>query len=217
MTLPLFAEEEIALPDGAALFRAELDRAAQIALLDDVAVILGEAPPLRLCMRNGTPLVNAMTNCGPLGWYSDRQGYRYIDRHPETGRPWPAIPARLRALSDRLMGRVGVRGYEPDACLVNLYGADGRLSLHQDHDEVDFRWPIVSVSLGAEASFLLGGRTRKDKTQDIRLRSGDVVVLHGPGRTLFHGVKRVWPGTSPLAHPALDGLARINLTLRRAR
>lgn len=168
-------------------------------------------------MRNGTPLVNAMTNCGPLGWYSDRQGYRYIDRHPETDRPWPAIPARLRALSDRLMARAGVRGYEPDACLVNLYGADGRLSLHQDHDEVDFRWPIVSVSLGAEASFLLGGRTRKDKTQDIRLRSGDVVVLHGPGCTLFHGVKRVWPGTSPLAHPVLDDFARINLTLRRAR
>ncbi|NWH08733.1 MAG: alpha-ketoglutarate-dependent dioxygenase AlkB [Alphaproteobacteria bacterium] len=205
------------LPEGVAWYRGRLSKAEQIGLLDDAVAILQAAPLFRPRMRNGTPLINKMTNCGALGWYSDEKGYRYIAQHPETGAPWPPIPSRLSALCDAIMDELGIAGYAPDACLVNAYGAEGRLNLHQDHDEVDFRWPIVSVSLGADALFVLGGYSRKDKVLPIRLCSGDVVVLYGKGRTLFHGVKKVFPGTSPVSHPALNGLARINFTLRRAR
>jgi alkylated DNA repair protein (DNA oxidative demethylase) len=120
-------------------------------------------------------------------------------------------------LSDRLMSEVGIGGYEPDACLVNAYGEKGRLNLHQDYDEADFGWPIVSISLGADALFMVGGYKRKDPTGSALLSSGDVVVLHHEGRTLFHGVKKVMPGTSPISHPLLADLARINITLRRAK
>ncbi len=205
------------LPNGFGLWRGALDRLDQLALLDDIREILTLAPAYRPTMRNGTAMVNHLTNCGPLGWTSDRQGYRYVDRHPLTDRPWPAIPRRLLAVADTFTRALGVVGYEPDACLVNLYAADGRLSLHQDYDEVDFKWPIVSVSLGASCRFVLGGLSRKDPTMRFDLHSGDVVCLHGESRKRFHGVAKVDAGTNALSHPALDPWVRINLTLRRAR
>jgi DNA oxidative demethylase len=205
------------LPPGFGLWRAALDRAAQMALLDDINKIIHSAPPYRPTMRNGTPMVNRLTNCGPLGWTSDKKGYRYVDCHPETQRPWPPIPKRLSNLADRLTREIGIANYQPDACLVNLYEAEGRLSLHQDYDEVDFAWPIISISLGASCRFVLGGLARQDPTIRLDLHSGDVVCLHGPSRKRFHGVAKVCAGSNPLQHPAFDPWVRINLTLRRAR
>ena len=218
MTLSLFEDETgPALPPGVSLFREELSPDEQLALLDEVAKVIATAPLYRPRMRNGTPLINQMTNCGPWGWISDEKGYRYEDRHPVTGQKWPAIPPRILDLSARLMREIGIEGYEPDACLVNAYGEKGRLNLHQDYDEKNFGWPIISVSLGADGHFIVGGYARRDPTQTVLLHSGDVVVLHGEGRTLFHGVKKVAPGTSPIAHSLFGDIARINLTLRRAK
>jgi alkylated DNA repair protein (DNA oxidative demethylase) len=218
MTLSLFQDEaEPKLPRGVSLFRGALSAGEQIALLDDVANVIAQAPLYRPRMRNGTPLINQMTNCGPWGWMSDEKGYRYQGVHPVTGAAWPPIPARLLTVSHRLMSEVGIAGYEPDACLVNAYGESGRLNLHQDYDEADFGWPIISVSLGADAVFVVGGYKRKDPVEPVLLHSGDIVVLHNEGRTLFHGVKKVLPSTSPIAHPLFADLARINLTLRRAK
>ena len=215
MTL-LFAET-LSLPEGAALFRGRLNRAAQLEILDGVAGILRAAPPYRLKMRNGSYLINRMTNCGALGWHSDARGYRYVERHPETGAPWPPIPSSVRKIARELSARCGVARYEPDACLVNLYEDSGRLNLHQDHDECDFSWPIVSFSFGADAVFLLGGLRRRAPTEEILLRSGDVLVLHGQGRMRFHGVKKIVPGTAPFTHRAIPEGGRLNLTCRRAR
>jgi DNA oxidative demethylase len=218
MTLSLFKDEaQPKLPRGVSLFRGALSAREQVALLDDIANVIGAAPLYRPRMRNGTPLINQMTNCGPWGWMSDEKGYRYQELHPVTRREWPPIPQRVLKLSNRLMEEIGIEGYEPDACLVNAYGEKGRLNLHQDYDEADFGWPIVSISLGADAVFMVGGYKRKDPTESVLLHSGDVVVLHHEGRTLFHGVKKVMPGTSPIEHPLFADLARINVTLRRAK
>lgn len=214
-TAELFPED-LVVPLGVAVFRGWLDLTAQRKLLDAVHHVLAQAPPYRLTMKNGTPLINRMSNCGPLGWHSDAKGYRYVATHPHTGLAWPPIPAELSALAEQAALRCGVHGYQPDACLVNLYDPKGRLSLHRDHDECNFAWPIVSISLGAEAVFMLGGQQRADPVTDIRLYSGDVVVLHGASRTRFHGVRRILPGTSPLAHPTLPPSGRLNLTCRRA-
>ncbi len=156
-----------------------------------------------------------MTNCGDLGWHSDADGYRYIDRHPETGAVWPAIPPRLKTLAMDAAREVGA-SFEPDACLVNLYAAAGKLNLHQDHDEKDYAWPIVSLSFGNSAVFALGGRKRRDPVREVMLRHGDVAVMHGPGRMLFHGVKRIVSQTAPLTHPTIPAGGRLNLTFRRA-
>ena len=148
-----------------------------------------------------------MTNCGQLGWVSDKTGYRYQPSHPETGAPWPPIPASLLALWADVSGCP----VAPEACLVNWYDAQAKLGLHQDRDEQTFAAPVVSVSLGDRALFRIGGLARKDPVRSVRLSSGDVVVLGGRSRLAFHGVSRIYPGTSSL----LDGPGRINLTLRR--
>jgi alkylated DNA repair protein (DNA oxidative demethylase) len=153
----------------------------------------------------------AMTNCGPLGWVSDRRGYRYDAVDPDTGRPWPAMPAAFRALAARAAEAGGFARFEPDACLVNRYAPGTRLTLHQDRDERDFGAPIVSVSLGLPAVFLFGGDTRGGRPLRIPLRHGDVVVWGGPARLRFHGVAPVEDGV----HERL-GACRINLTFRRA-
>jgi len=149
-----------------------------------------------------------MTNCGPLGWVTDKdRGYRYQPVHPETGNPWPPMPAQLLRLWDDVTGHEAA----PEACLVNYYSAEAKMGLHQDRDEKDFDAPIVSVSLGDDCLFRVGGTKRADPTVSMRLASGDVVVLSGPSRLAFHGVDRIYPGTSMLlAHGG-----RINLTLRR--
>lgn len=204
------------LPQGVLWLRGRLGLAEQRAVLDAVADAVAAAPFFRPVMRDGTPMVNRLTNLGPLGWVSDRQGYRYQPHHPETGAPWPAVPPGLYAQAVTAAAAAGVPGYAPDACLVNAYRDDGRLGLHRDHDEADFRWPIVSFSFGAEAAFILGGPDRRGPTRTLRLVSGDVLVLAGPARLRFHGVRRIFPGTAPFDHPLFGAGARINLTFRRA-
>jgi alkylated DNA repair protein (DNA oxidative demethylase) len=154
----------------------------------------------------------AMTNCGGLGWVTDRSGYRYDANDPEAGRPWPAMPRSFRELAKVAAAQAGFEGFSPDACLINRYQPGARMSLHQDKDEEDFAAPIVSVSLGLPATFLFGGLKRSDKPRRFRLEHGDIAVWGGPARLVFHGV-------APLAdgEHALLGRQRINLTFRKAR
>jgi alkylated DNA repair protein (DNA oxidative demethylase) len=157
--------------------------------------------------RTGKPFSVRMTNCGPLGWVSDRSGYRYQPSHPETGNPWPPIPASLlEAWSD-----LSDYPAPPKACLINYYEAGARMGLHQDRDEVEFAAPVLSISLGDTAVFRVGGTARTDPTRSLRLASGDAFLFGGPARLVFHGVDRLIPGSSTL----LTGGGRINLTLRR--
>lgn len=185
-----------------------LSAAAQRALLEDVLQAAELAPFYRPITPGGRPMSVMMTNLGQVGWFTDQDGYRYVDRHPLTGAPWPPIPASLLALWDRY----GDPARPPDACLVNLYREGAKMSLHQDKDEADFTAPVVSVSLGDTAVFRLGGLKRSDPTASLRLHSGDVCVLAGTARLAFHGVDRVLGGSSQL----VPGGGRINLTLRRA-
>ncbi len=188
-----------------------LDRTAQEALVEQIRAVVAEAPLFVPVMPGtGKPMSVRMTNCGPLGWVTDKQrGYRYQSTHPGTGRPWPAIPESLLALW------VEVAGYEkpPEACLVNFYDDDAKMGLHQDKDEQNMGAPVVSISLGNSCLFRIGGTVRTDKTSSIKLASGDIVVLEGEGRLCFHGVDRIYPSTSTL----LKSGGRINLTLRRVK
>jgi alkylated DNA repair protein (DNA oxidative demethylase) len=196
------------LPQGLRFVPGFLDAAAQAALRDAVRAVVRAAPLVTPRMpRSGKPLSVRMSNCGPLGWVSDKTGYRYQPTHPETGAPWPAIPRVLNDVWDRLAGYP----HPPEACLINFYGPDARLGLHQDRDEQDFAAPVVSLSLGDTCLFRVGGLTRSDPTQSFRLASGDAVVLGGASRLVHHGVDRIIPGTSRL----LPQGGRINLTLRR--
>ena len=186
-----------------------LDRPAQEALLSALRSVLAVAPAYTPRMpKSGKPMSVRMTNCGPLGWVTDKsQGYRYQPTHPVTGKPWPAMPKLLLDLWREVAGYPA----DPEACLVNYYSGGAKMGLHQDKDEEDFAAPVVSVSLGDSAIFRVGGLTRKDETQALELKSGDVVVLAGDDRLAFHGIDRVLPGTSAL----LPEGGRLNLTLRR--
>ena len=196
-------------PPGFRLLPGRLSPAAQSDLVAEVLDRLDEAPPYRPVVPGGKAMSVTMSNLGPLGWITDAGGYRYEPTHPLTGRPWPPIPAVLLALWAELCDPVT----PPDACLVNLYDAKARMGLHQDRDETDFRYPVLSVSLGDTALFRIGGLKRSDPTGSVRLASGDVCLLAGEARLAFHGVDRILPGSSQL----IPGGGRINLTLRRAR
>jgi alkylated DNA repair protein (DNA oxidative demethylase) len=180
----------------------------QTRLLAQVRAVVAEAPVYQPRTPGGRPLSVQMTNCGPLGWVSDRAGYRYQPLHPLTGRPWPPIPPMLLDLWDRLTGHDA----PPDACLVNLYRGPARMGLHQDRDESDLTAPVLSVSLGDTAVFRIGPAVG-GATRVVRLASGDVCALTGPARLARHGIDRILPETSRL----LEGGGRLNLTLRRAR
>jgi DNA oxidative demethylase len=198
-------------PEGVRHLPGHLDTAAQQALLEDIRRVVAKAPLFVPAMpRTGKEMSVRMTNCGALGWVTDRErGYRYQATHPATDRPWPPIPGRLLALWEEVSGWP----HPPEACLVNFYDAGARMGLHQDRDEDDLEAPVLSVSLGDACLFRVGGTARGDPTMSFRLESGDVVLLEGPGRLRFHGVDRLYPGTSTLLK---DG-GRINLTLRRVR
>ncbi|MBN8905337.1 MAG: DNA oxidative demethylase AlkB [Rhodospirillales bacterium] len=181
------------------------------ALLPEVRAIAAAAPFRHLVTPGGHTMSVAMTNCGALGWVSDRRGYRYERTDPQTGRPWPPMPAALRALAEAAAAAVGFPDFAPDACLVNRYVPGARLTMHQDRDEGDLGAPIVSVSIGLPAVFLWGGLRRADRPRRLRLESGDVVVWGGPSRLVFHGVDPLPDGDHPLT-----GACRFNLTFRRA-
>lgn len=206
---PGFALQPNALSQpGCVLYPGLLPFGQQEALVADLRALLAVAPLFQPTMpRTGKPLSVRMSNCGPLGWVADRAGYRYQPNHPVTGKPWPPIPALLTDL----WRAVAPAAPEPQACLINWYGPQAKMGLHQDRDEDTFDAPVVSVSLGDDALFRLGGVERGGKTEGLRLTSGDVLVLGGASRLAFHGVTRIYPGTSTL----LDAPGRINLTLRR--
>ncbi|WP_029586492.1 DNA oxidative demethylase AlkB [Bradyrhizobium sp. URHD0069] len=199
------------MADGAVLLRgfAKPFEADLTAALRDIAA---QAPFRHMVTPGGHQMSVAMTNCGGAGWVTDRTGYRYDARDPETGKPWPAMPLSFRELAEQAADRAGFRGFSPDACLINRYQPGARMSLHQDRDENDFSAPIVSVSLGLPAIFLFGGLKRSDRPRRFRLEHGDIAVWGGPARLVFHGV-------APLAdgEHGLLGRQRINLTFRKAR
>ena len=195
--------------DGLRLIPGFLDRDAQERLRDAVAEVIAQAPVYQPVMpRSGRPFSVRMTNAGPLGWVSDRGGYRYQAHHPETEQPWPAIPAEALCVWREL----AAYDADPECCLINIYAADkARMGLHRDEDEEELAAPVVSLSLGDTALFRLGGTARKGPTRSFRLASGDALVLGGASRMFYHGIDRVMPGTSTLLP---DG-GRINLTMRR--
>jgi alkylated DNA repair protein (DNA oxidative demethylase) len=197
------------LADGAVLLRGwAIGRQSE--LVAALHAVVAAAPFRHMTTPGGHQMSVAMTNCGAVGWVTDRSGYRYDRNDPQGARPWPAMPLPFRELAACAAAEAGFGGFSPDACLINRYQPGARMSLHQDRDELDLAAPIVSVSLGLPATFLFGGLKRSDKPRRFRLEHGDVVVWGGPARLAFHGV-------APLAdgEHGLMGRRRINLTFRK--
>tara|TARA_R110002096_G_scaffold58617_7_gene147463 strand:- start:1721 stop:2386 length:666 start_codon:yes stop_codon:yes gene_type:complete len=190
---------------GFEIHKNHLDAAAQGKLLNAVRAVVKVAPFFRPVTPRGQKMSVRMTSAGKYGWLTDEKGYRYVDRHPD-GSAWPVIPDEALAIWDALTGL----DKRPECCLINYYGPDAKMGLHQDKDEADFRWPVVSVSLGDEGFFRIGGQKRGGKTDSIWLQSGDVVVMGGEARLNYHGIDRIRAGSSTL----LPKGGRINLTLR---
>lgn len=209
-TVPSIATREELAPGAWLLHGFALDQAG--ALLAGIGRIAEQSPFRNLVTPGGKTMSVAMTNCGAVGWHSDRRGYRYVELDPVTGRPWPKLPASFARLAHAAAAAVRFDDYMPDVCLVNRYAAGTRLTLHRDHDERDRCAPIMSVSLGLPATFLFGGLVRADPQRRIRLGHGDVVVWGGPSRMRYHGIQPVKPGEHPLT-----GAYRFNLTFRIAR
>jgi DNA oxidative demethylase len=190
---------------GARILPGHISQEEQETIVRELRSVVEAAPLFRPVTRWGKEMSVSMTSAGRCGWVSDRRGYRYEPRHP-SGTPWPPIPKSVLGL----WHEVTALDRAPDCCLVNFYDAGARMGLHQDRDETDFSWPVVSISLGDEALFRVGGTKRSDPTASVWLRSGDAVVLEGQSRLAFHGIDRVRGGSSTL----LDKGGRINLTLR---
>jgi DNA oxidative demethylase len=207
--LPLFDGSDVRLPTGTRLIAAALSEAEQLRLIDSLQRVMALAPVFVPRMpKTGAPFSVRMTNCGPLGWVSDKErGYRYQSHHLETGEPWPPIPEQLLDLWRQHADFQGL----PEACLVNLYGTGTKMGSHRDADEKEPKAPVLSVSLGDDAVFHVGGPKRADPKVRITLKSGDVVVLGGASRFAYHGIDKVLAGSSNL----VPGGGRINLTLRR--
>ena len=218
-TIELFRVDEALVPTvpareslapGAMLLRGWA-RPDDVALLADLETVLERAPLRHMVTPGGFRMSVAMSNCGALGWVSEPTGYRYDAVDPDSGQPWPTIPASFMRLARLAAAEAGFGGFEPDACLVNRYEPGARLTLHQDRNERDFSQPIVSVSLGLPAVFLFGGPKRRHRPVRVPLMHGDVVVWGGPARLRYHGVLALEQGQH-----ALTGNFRFNLTLRRA-
>lgn len=197
------------LEEGAVLLRGFASPNAA-ALVEEVARIARVAPFRHLVTPGGHTMSVAMTNCGRVGWVSNRSGYRYDPADPDTGTPWPGMPGAFLDLAVRGAAEAGFANYDPDACLINRYAAGAKLGLHQDRDENDAWAPIVSVSLGLPAVFLWGGKRRSDPVRRLLLESGDVAVWGGPARFVYHGIAPLKAGDH-----ALTGATRINLTFRK--
>ena len=203
------AEQTVHIADGAILLRGfGLHNEAQ--LLADLNLVLSQSPLRHMVTPGGFSMSVAMTNCGDLGWVSDKKGYRYDALDPSTGRTWQAMPASFLQLANKAAAEAGYANFVPDACLINQYKVGARMSLHQDKDERDFSQPIVSVSLGVPATFLFGGLKRSDKPSKIFLQHGDVVVFGGKSRLNYHGIMPL-----PANIHAVFGAYRFNLTFRK--
>lgn len=200
----------VPLAEGAVLLRGFAVAEAPD-LMIALKEVLAAAPCRHMLTPGGHRMSVAMSNCGRLGWVTDRRGYRYLERDPETERPWPAMPTGFAALAARAADAAGFGNFLPDCCLINRYHPGARMALHQDRDERDFAQPIVSVSLGLPARFLFGGLSRREPPLSARLEHGDVVVWGGAARLAFHGVAALADGVHPLT-----GASRINLTFRKA-
>ena len=199
------------MAEGAVLLRG-FAKAGEAELVAELRDVVAEAPFRQMVTPGGFRMSVAMTNCGNSGWITDLTGYRYGADDPETGKPWPPMPASFLDLARRAADRAGFVSFAPDVCLINRYVPGARLSLHRDKDELDFNAPIVSVSLGLPAIFLFGGAKRSDKTRRFRLEHGDIAVWGGPARLFYHGVAPLAEGEHPLL-----GRQRINLTFRKVR
>ncbi len=216
MTMSLFEHTESAEPykedlcPGASVLRGFASQ-DEVALLNAIREVAARAPFRCMVTPGGFRMSVAMTNCGSLGWITDRTGYRYDAIDPENGQPWPAMPTCFLNLAKNAAAEAGFPDFMPDACLINRYEVGTKLSLHQDKDERDFGAPIVSVSLGVPAVFLLGGLNRSDKTKRVPVTHGDVVVWGGPARLRYHGVLPLKEGSHSLL-----GEHRVNLTFRKA-
>ncbi|TCR64259.1 alpha-ketoglutarate-dependent dioxygenase AlkB [Bosea sp. BK604] len=198
----------LAVAPGVVHWPAYLSAQAQAALVAELREVARQAPFFAPRMpKTGKPFSVRMTNCGSLGWVSDVNGYRYQPLHPETGAPWPPMPAVLLDAWRELASYP----HEPEACLVNFYESSAKMGLHQDRDEQDFEAPVLSLSLGDSAIFRIGGSTRGGKTQSLKLSSGDALLFGGEARLAYHGIDRILAGSSAL----LPQGGRINLTLRR--
>ena len=198
---------KLTVAPGVTLWREYFSAAEQQALLADVLQRLEEAPLYKPVMpKTGKPFSVEESNFGPLGWVSDKTGYRYQPMHPVTAKPWPAIPPALLALWDQIND-----GPAPDCCLINLYRGAAKMGLHQDRDEKDITAAVIGISLGDEALFRVGSATRGGKTASVTLASGDVIAFGGAARLAYHGIDRIKPGTSRL----VPGGGRLSLTLRR--
>ena len=190
---------------GFKLFKEALDRDSQLRIVEDIRQVVATAPLFSPETPYGKPMSVRMTSAGRYGWYADRRGYRYTETHPD-GQPWPAISELILGIWDQFTGLTR----RPDCCLINYYAHGARMGMHQDRDEADFTWPVLSVSLGDDGLFRIGNRTRGGRTESVWLGSGDVVVMGDVARLTYHGLDRIRPGTSSLLR---DG-GRINLTLR---
>lgn len=190
---------------GLQIWKSLLNPAAQQGLIQALRPVLKAAPLFSPDTPYGKPMSVRMTSTGRFGWYSDKAGYRYVTEHP-GGRGWPDIPPSVMAIWDQVTGLE----QKPECCLINYYGEDAKMGLHQDKDEADFSWPVVSVSLGDDGLFRIGNTSRGGKTESVWLNSGDVVVMGGPARMIYHGVDRIRFKSSRL----LPKGGRINLTLR---
>ncbi len=185
-------------------------------LLPLIRQIEAAAPFRHLQVKSGKSMSVAMTNCGEVGWYLDKAGYRYQAIDPQTRKPWPAMPSQFKDLAIALAAQAGWANFNPDACLVNRYDLGAKMGLHQDQDEQDFRQPIVSLSIGASCQFLIGGLQRKDPVYKMQLHDGDALVWGNAARRVFHGVESVFPtAVSSMANGTTTDL-RFNLTFRKA-
>ncbi len=199
------------IADGTALLHGFVIDTA-IKLFEEIEHVAEAAPFRHMITPGGYKMSVAMTNCGPVGWTSDRNGYRYERADPTSGYTWPPLPEAFLDIAARAAVTAGYESFAPDVCLINRYTPGARLSLHQDNDEADVTAPIISVSLGLPATFLFGGARRADKAIRLSLHHGDVVIWGGPARLFFHGVAPLKDGVHPMAGPF-----RYNLTLRKAR
>lgn len=190
---------------GVRIVSGALSVSQQQALVQDLRALIRQAPLFSPMTPYGKPMSVQMTSAGRFGWYSDRSGYRYRDKHP-NGTAWPSIP---KAVLDLWQGLVSP-DRAPDCCLINFFGENARMGMHQDRDEADFSWPVLSISLGDDALFRIGNTTRGGKTESIWLKSGDVAVIGGEARLVYHGVDKIRHGSSTL----LAKGGRINLTCR---